>query len=388
MFRGLANAGRFNHRRSVGTLRLPLFLRLNWSLPVEENDSPHPDVPPETSGAEVPTEGPSAESWIERTLGLKGLDYRIPDGAMKPSYMLGGLTAFFLVLLFGTGLFLGQFYNPTPTGAHDSVLYIITRAPMGDWVRSIHHWASSGVVITVVLHLVIVFSRRSYRQPRQGTWWAGVGMAGLLFLFLVTGAALRYDQEGFEALAHFVAGGNLTGVVGKFFTEDFTLSAPLLPRIFSLHTSLLPLAIVALMGLHFWLIRQLGIDAPGDRSTAFRKHAVKLTGMGLLLWALVGVLAVIAPEDLGYPAVAGVEITKPHWPVLWVYGLENLLGAWGMILGPTIVFAFLGAVPLLDRSSDETGGRGVRWTGIILGLAVIGLLLYGVFGEVQQHIGM
>jgi quinol-cytochrome oxidoreductase complex cytochrome b subunit len=355
---------------------------------VDETALPHQETTPVTSGAAPADGGPSEESWIERRLGLKGLDYMIPDGAMKPSYLLGGLTAFFLVLLFGTGLFLAQFYNPTPTGAHDSVLYIITRAPMGDWIRSVHHWASSGVVITVVLHLVLVFARRSYRQPREGTWWAGVAMAGLLFLFLVTGAALRYDQEGFEALAHFVAGGNLTGAIGKFFTEDFTLSAPLLPRIFSLHTSLLPLSILGLMGLHFWLIRQLGIDAPGERSTAFRRHAIKLTGIGLLTWALVGVLAVVAPEDLGYAAVAGVEITKPEWPVLWVYGLENLLGAWGMILGPTILFAFLGAVPLLDRGTGDTGGRGVRWTGIILALAVTGLWLYGVFGAAQQHIGM
>ncbi len=355
---------------------------------MDEMTSPRPDTTSASAGADAADDGASSESWIEQRLGLKGLDYRIPDGAMKPAYMLGGLTAFFLALLFLTGLYLAQFYNPSPSGAYDSVLYIITRAPMGDWVRSLHHWATSGVVITVVLHLVLVFARRSYRRPREATWWAGVGMAGLLFLLLVTGAALRYDQEGFEALAHFVAGGNLTGVIGQFFTEDFTLSTPLLPRIFSLHTSLLPLAIIGLMGLHFWLIRQLGIDAPGERSTAFRRHAVKLTGLGLLTWALVGVLAVVAPEDLGYAAVAGVEITKPHWPVLWVYGLENLLGVWGMILGPTIVFAFLGAVPLLDRGSEETSGRGVRWTGIALGLVVTALWLYGVFGEAQQHIGM
>ena len=263
---------------------------------MDEMTSPRPDTTSASAGADAADDGASSESWIEQRLGLKGLDYRIPDGAMKPAYMLGGLTAFFLALLFLTGLYLAQFYNPSPSGAYDSVLYIITRAPMGDWVRSLHHWASSGVVITVVLHLVLVFARRSYRRPREATWWAGVGMAGLLFLLLVTGAALRYDQEGFEALAHFVAGGNLTGVIGQFFTEDFTLSTPLLPRIFSLHTSLLPLAVIGLMGLHFWLIRQLGIDAPGERSTAFRRHAVKLTGLGLLTWALVGVLAVVAPD--------------------------------------------------------------------------------------------
>jgi len=41
--------------------------------------------------------------------------------------MLGGLTAFLLAVLVVTGLYLAQYYNPTPTGAHDSVLYLITR---------------------------------------------------------------------------------------------------------------------------------------------------------------------------------------------------------------------------------------------------------------------
>lgn len=104
------------------------------------------------------------------------------------------------------------------------------------------------------------------------------GLAGLIFLLIVTGTALRYDQEGFEALAHLVAGSEMTGWFGGFFTEGFTVSTPLLSRIYGLHTSLLPLAVVALMGVHFWLVRQLGIHASAER-------------------------------------------TKPFWPVLWVYGL-------------------------------------------------------------------
>jgi quinol-cytochrome oxidoreductase complex cytochrome b subunit len=353
------------------------------------NENPTASTEP---GADSPASSSDGqEGVIETRLGLSGLDYEIPASAMSPSYLLGGLTGFFLILLFGTGLFLGQFYNPNPIGAHDSVLYIITRAPFGDWIRSLHYWAAGGVVLTVIAHLIVVFRRQGYRRPREVTWWAGVGMAALLFLFIVTGSALRYDQEGFEALAHFVAGGELTGTFGKFFTPDFTLSVGLLPRIYSLHVSVIPLLLIGLMGLHFWLIKGLGIHAPGDdKTTTFRSHAIKLTGVGLLSWAVIGILAVVLPEGLGYSAVAGVEITKPMWPVLWVYGLENKLGAWGMILGPTIVFAFLAAVPLLDRkSADSSEGSGwVGWVGGLLALIVFGLWLYGLLGAAQQHIGM
>jgi ubiquinol-cytochrome c reductase cytochrome b subunit len=304
--------------------------------------------------------------------------------------MLGGLTAFLIGVLVLTGLYLAQFYNPSPAGAHDSVLYIIARAPFGDWVRSLHYWSAGAVTLTVTAHLAYVFWRRSYKKPREVTWWAGVGMAGLIFLLIVTGAALRYDQEGFEALAHFVAGGELTGALGAFFTEGFTRSTTLLSRIFSLHTSLLPLALVALMGLHFWLIRHLGIHAPTSETSVFRRHAVRLAGAGLLGFALIGLLAVLFPPGLGYPPVAGAEVTKPFWPVLWVYGLENLLGAWGMVLGPAALLGFLAAVPLLDRGAEDTPGRHgwLGWVALVFGLVVLALWLYGVFGASQQHIGM
>ncbi|MFQ5690798.1 MAG: cytochrome b N-terminal domain-containing protein [Gemmatimonadota bacterium] len=340
-------------------------------------------------GGKLERTGDTAAGTVAERLALHSLDYEIPRAANRWPYMLGGLTALFIVLLILTGVYLAQFYNPSPLGAHDSVLYIITRAPLGDWIRSLHYWSAAGATITVVAHLIYVFRRRSYRRPREVTWWAGVAMAGLIFLLIVTGSALRYDQEGFEALAHFVAGGKMTGALGAFFTEGFTRSTTLLSRIFSLHTSLLPLLLLGLMALHFWLIRHLGIHADDRETSVFRRHAVRLTGAGLLAFAFIGALAAIAPENLGYPAVPGVEVTKPFWPVLWVYGLENLLGAWGMILGPALLFGFLAAVPLLDRRSDDAaGGRGVAWLGLLFGLAVAALWLYGVFGASKQHLGM
>ncbi len=335
-------------------------------------------------------EGLSPGGWLTERAALDALDYPIPKVANRWNYMLGGLTAFLIALLILTGVFLGQYYNPSPTGAHDSVLYIIARAPFGDWVRSLHYWSAGAVTVTVTAHLARVFWHRSYRRPREFTWWAGVGMAGLVFLLVVTGTALRYDQEGFEALAHFVAGGEMTGPLGAFFTHGFTRSTPLLSRVLGLHTSLLPLALIGLMVLHFWLIRHLGIEADYARTSTFRLHVARLAGVFMISFAALGTLAALYPEGLGYPPVSGVEVTKPYWPVLWVYGLENLLGAWGMILGPAILFVFLVVVPLLDGRPNDTSSRPVwvRRLGFLIGFAVVALWLFGAFGPTQQHIGM
>jgi len=337
---------------------------------------------PEVSGERRPA--------AKSRLGLEGLDYPIPAAANRIPYMLGGLTAGLIAVLIATGVYLAQFYNPTPLGARDSVLYVITRAPLGDWIRSLHYWAAAGVALSISAHLAYVVWRRSYRRPRELTWWAGVAMAGLIFLLVATGSMLRYDQEGLEALAHLVAGGKLTGALGTFFTDGFTRSAPLLTRVFSLHTSLLPLALVALMGLHFWLIRQLGIHATSTTSVSFRRHAVRLGGLCLLAFAALGVLAALRPTDLGYPPVPGPELTKPFWPLLWVYGLENLLGAPGLVLGPGLLFGYLMALPLLDRGEDDRPGlrSWPGWIALVLALAVVGLWAFGAFGAARQHLGM
>ncbi len=217
--------------------------------------------PPAVQPATGAREGePRTGFWSER-VGLQGLRYAIPTSATTLRYTLGALTfANFLVLVL-TGIWLAQFYNPNPAGAHDSVLYIITRAPFGDIARSLHYWSASAMVVLIVAHIAWVFYRRSYRAPREITWYAGLGLAALVFLMVVTGTMLRYDQEGYEALAHFLAGGKLTGALGYFFTEAFTASTPILARIVWLLTSLLPLAMAVVIALHFWLIRVLGFCA-------------------------------------------------------------------------------------------------------------------------------
>ncbi len=329
-------------------------------------------------------------SWTSERLALSALGYRIPSMANRLPDMLGGLTAILLIVLIASGLYLSQFYNPDPVGAHDSVRYIIARAPLGDWVRSLHWWATTGLVLTIVGHLVYTFLRRSYRKPREVTWWAGVGMAALIFLLIVTGGILPLDQEGIEALAHLEAGGELTGLLGGFFTNAFTLSAPLITRIYALHASVIPLLLLGLVAAHFWLIRHLGISDESTESSTFSVHLRRLLGIGLLGIAILGIVAVLAPRGLGYPGVEGIEITRPFWALRWVYGLENLLGAWGMVVGPAFLVLFLTSIPLIDRGRPgmDLAGVWLHRAGLLILLVVLVFEVYGLWGPSGQHLGM
>ena len=330
------------------------------------------------------------KATLRERLGLEALDYPIPPSANQLRYMLGGLTFVGLVVLIITGFLLDQFYNPSPLAAHDSVLYIMTRVRLGNWVRSLHYWAATVVFISVFLHLAFVFWRRSYARPREVTWWAGVGLLLVIFGLLFTGTVLRGDQEAGEALAHAVAGAKLARALGTVMRPDWAASTTLFTRMHNIHVSLLPIILLALIGLHFTLIRVLGIHAHEAKTERFSNHVRKLTGVGLLLFAALGTLAALAPPGIGHPAVEGVEVTKPFWPFLWIYSVENSAGMTGMIVAPAILFGFLAAVPLLDRR-DHGHHRPPRLLlalGLVMLALYVGGIIYGVFAPLKQHMGM
>ena len=350
-------------------------------------DSPEPGAPAE---AGVESKGSRFKAALRERLALNALDYPIPPSANQLRYMLGGLTFVGIVVLIITGLLLDQFYNPSPLAAHDSVLYIMTRVRLGNWIRSLHYWAATVVFVTVFLHLAFVFWRRSYARPREVTWWAGVGLFLVIFGLIFTGTVLRGDQEAGEALAHAVAGAKLARALGSVMSPDWAQSTTLFTRMHNIHVSLLPIALLALIALHFTLIRVLGIHAHEPKTERFSNHLRKLTGVALLLFAGLGALAALAPPGIGHPAVEGVEVTKPFWPFLWIYSVENTMGMTGMVIAPAVLFGFLAAVPLLDRR-DHSYHRPPRLLlalGLLMVALYIGGIIYGVFAPMKQHLGM
>lgn len=322
-------------------------------------------------------------------LGLHGLDYPIAPIANRLAYMLGGLTFFGILLLIVTGILLDQYYNPNPVAAHDSIVYIMTRVPLGNWLRGLHYWGASIVLVSVFLHMSYVFWRRSYVKPREVTWWAGVGLFATLFALAFTGTVLRADQEGGEALEHAIAGAKMTGPLGAPLSPDFAQSTTLLSRLHSAHVSLLPLIMLALIGLHFWLIRVQGINTTQPKTSKFSDHLPKLSGYALLLLGLAGTLAAFFPPGIGHPSIQGVEVTKPFWPFLWIYVVENTIGMWGMIIAPLVIFGFLFIVPLIDRPREgHPHSRLVLTIALIMLVLYIGGIIYGVFAPHKQHLGM
>lgn len=341
--------------------------------------------------------GSSVGKWLTERLGLQGISYAVPKYANSLPYTLGGITLSGFLILIVTGIYLAQFYHPETADAHKSVVYIITQVTFGDLVRSIHFWTAQIVTGTVILHMLRVLFSASYKRPRELNWIVGLGLLAVTFGLVFTGTVLKMDQEGVEAFKHNIEAASLIGGLGAWFSSEFSLSVPLLTRLFNGHVTILPLIFAGLIAAHVFLIKQHGISpqptrdataraTEGEGDSRFSAHLYRIAGYGLILLAVTLVLGLIFPAPLGQPGVAGAEVTKPWWMFIWLLPAEEALGARALIIFPLLLGGLLILVPFLDRSPWLSPARrkGVL---IIAGLVLLAILISGIYSALQPVTG-
>ncbi|MBI3762002.1 MAG: cytochrome b N-terminal domain-containing protein [Chloroflexi bacterium] len=331
--------------------------------------------------------------WLNERLGLQGIAYAVPEHANSLPYVLGGITLTGFVILFITGIYLAQFYHPHPADAHQSVVYLITGAPLGDLVRSIHFWTAQIVTVTVLLHMLRVLFTGAYKRPREINWYVGLGLLAVTFGLVFTGSVLKFDQEGLEALQHNKEAAEFIGALGTWFSAEFSRSVPLLTRLFNGHITILPLLFGLLIAAHIFLIKQHGISpkvtpdavsrsTAGEGESRFDVHLRRMAGYGLFVLALALLLSLIFPAPLGQPGVAGAEVTKPGWMFVWLFPAEEAWGTRALVIVPAILGGLLALVPILDRSPYLSPARR---RGLVLeaGFVLIVIIVSGVFATLQ-----
>jgi quinol-cytochrome oxidoreductase complex cytochrome b subunit len=109
----------------------------------------------------------------------------VPGHLRRWWFALGGTAAFLFGVQILTGILLLFYYVPEPGRAYESVHRISHEVPLGWWIRSLHKWAASGMIIAVCLHTLRVFFTASYRRPRELTW-----VVGCFLLFATLGERL------------------------------------------------------------------------------------------------------------------------------------------------------------------------------------------------------
>ena len=331
---------------------------------------------------------------LDERLGLRGLQYPVPEHANKLAYSLGGLSLAAFVLLLGTGIVLAQFYNPSPEEAHASVRSLITDVSLGAFLRAFHYWMSMAMVVLVGLHLLRVFASGSFKRPREGNWVIGVVLVGLVAMFFFTGTVLKWDQEALEALEHNSEVAGLLGRFGFLFSPEFG-GVPILTRLYTLHIAVLPAVFFLIVAAHLLLVKRHGMSPSPFRhgpepepTERFSRHLGRLAGFALILVGVVVALAVLAPPAHGPAPVEGIEVTKPPWPLLWLYPIENWVGVSGILWATLAVFVALLVVPFVDRGPERHPRRrlAVVIPATLVAMTVLALIIWAAVAPVTEHL--
>ncbi len=116
--------------------------------------------------------------------------------SMNPMYYLGAITFFLFWIILISGAYLLLFYEINPVGAYESIEYIMNEQKYyGGIMRSLHRYASDGLMVVVVLHIFqTVFSDR-FRNYRWVAWVTGVIILILIWLDGITGYFLVWDMK-------------------------------------------------------------------------------------------------------------------------------------------------------------------------------------------------
>ena len=184
-------------------------------------------------------------------------------------YTLGSASLFVAMTQIVTGILLTIYYVPTPDHAYDSVQYITTQLPAGWFIRGLHHWGASAMVVLVVLHLLRVIYYGAYKFPREVTWLTGVFLLLVVIGFGFTGYLLPWDQKAYWATT---VGTRIAGtppIIGQWILLVMRggeeLSAVTLARFFGVHVWVLPAALLTLIAIHLYLVIRIGISAVPHR---------------------------------------------------------------------------------------------------------------------------
>jgi len=346
-------------------------------------------------------EAQSTTTWqrawraIDERLGLQGLQYPVPEHANKLAYSLGGLSLVTFVLMVITGIVLTQYFNPTESAAHQSVRNIITDVTLGKFVRGFHYWGAMAMIVLVGLHLLRVFVSGSYKRPREGNWLLGVVLATITGALFFTGTVLKWDQESLEGLQHNIEIGRLLGRFGFWFSPTFG-GVSLFTRLYVVHIAVLPALLTLVVAAHLLLVKRHGMSPSPFRkgplpeaTERFSRHLVRLAGFGLILVGVLTVLAVLLPPPQGPVPIEGIEVTKPPWPLLWIYPIENWIGVIGILWATLAIVVVLLAVPFIDRGEERALGRRlpILIGGGVLVALIIGLIVFALIQPVASHIG-
>jgi ubiquinol-cytochrome c reductase cytochrome b subunit len=351
--------------------------------------APAPRRPPKTGGV---------RAWLADRLGLEQLAQAIAGGPVPGGasvwHSFGSVAAGLFVLEAITGILLATAYTPSVPGAWASVAYIQDQMTLGWFIRGLHSFGSSALIVIAGVHLLQILLYGAYRRPRELNWMVGLALFGVVAVFALSGYLLPWDQKGYWAklVEATIAGGAplIGGAVQRFIQGGGAFGGMTLTRAYALHAMALPALLTGMLVLHIYLFRRHGHtprwslsveDAAARAVPAWPDQAVRNAVVGALVC---GVVAVAVIRKHGAPLESPADPTssylaRPEWYALPLFQLrmyfEGPLEIVATMIIPGVVTALAFALPFLDRgATNRPRDRRRVLVGAGLGLAALACL--------------
>jgi ubiquinol-cytochrome c reductase cytochrome b subunit len=338
------------------------------------------------------------ERWPFSSLFHLAIDEEIPGGSSF-SYTFGSAILTVFILQAVTGIIQLFYYVPAVDHAYDSISFLRTKVPFGWLINGLHYWGANAMIVLISLHILRVFIWGAYKNPRELTWLFGVGLLLTAMGLSFTGGPLSWDQKSYWEAE---VGTSIAGAVPvagdlikRILRGGEQLGQLTLSRFFIVHTAILPMTLLTLIGAHLTALRRLGSSGPWDKTRRELKgpfwpdQVFKDVIAGTLVILVLITLSVYAPKPFNGPAdpLDSSYIPKPEWNFLFLYealkffpGKLEPIGSVGM---PFLLVLLMVALPFLDRKPERNPARRpvVMISAFILGLILILLTIAGLYSE-------